>query len=341
MDIGVVVPTQGPYAEPAIFTRLVRRAESLGYGHAWFGDHVVVPHETAELSRREWLEAVTCAAVGAGLTTRLRFGFDVLVLPYRPPVQLAKQLATVDLLSGGRVTVAVGIGFLRREFEALGAPPYEERAAVTEEHVAVLRDLWSGDGPSSFEGRYTDYREIDAFPKPAGPIPILLGGNHRRALERAAALGDGWHPLWPSPDGYRAARAFITRRRAELGRTGPFTFSYSCPETRVTDGGPAPVRHVPYGGAAVPPEFSYVPPPPTAGDGRRLLQGDPDQLRSDLAGLAEVGVEQLVLRFWGGAPDITPERFEEAMARFAAEVLGWEPEERSVPDPPTGNLSNI
>ncbi|HLN15845.1 MAG TPA: TIGR03619 family F420-dependent LLM class oxidoreductase [Acidimicrobiales bacterium] len=322
MDFGVVIPTWGPYCRPDVFSELVEAAESLGYGHAWFGDHIVIPDYGVKLSRAEWFEAVACSAFGAGSTRRLRFGFDVLVMPYRSPVYLAQQLATIDALSGGRVTLAVGVGYMRGEFEAVAAPPYEERAAVTEEYVAVLRNLWEGPGPKTFEGRFVTYRDVHAEPRPVQTpsIPVWIGGNIPRARSRAARIGDGWHPLWPSPEDYARYRAEIEAARSAAGRTGPFVFSYSCPETRVLSAGTTPVGRQPYGGAAVPEEFRYAPNVP-ARDGRPIFQGTAEQLREDVAVLAKAGVDQLSLRFWAGSKDITPDVFISQMQRFANEVI--------------------
>lgn len=323
MRFGVTVPTYGPYARPDTFAMLVRRAEELGFDDVWFGDHVVIPDYAVELSTPDWFEAITCCAVASGLTTRLRVGTDVLVLPGRDPLLLAKQVSTLDQLSGGRATLAVGIGYLRGELEALGRAPYEQRAAVTEEWLAMLRHVWTNPGPLSFDGRHVAFRDLHVSPRPVqvGGVPRWVGGNHANAIRRAALLGDGWHPLWPTPAEYAAARQEILALRQAQRLTSPFTFSYSCPETRVVHDG-AVHRPFSHGDMEAPEEFSYVPPVPTAPGGRPLLTGTVDELRDDVATLADAGVEHLTLRFWAGSPDVTPAVFVSAMETFAEQVAG-------------------
>ena len=139
---------------------------------------------------------------------------SVLVIPYRDPVFTAKLLSSVDVLSGGRVVLGAGVGWLRQEFDALSAS-YDERGAVTDEYLRVIRNLWETD-TSSFEGRWKRYENMRMFPKAdrsrTGTIPIVVGGNAPPSVRRAAELGDGWHPINLTPDqlregiaGYHAA----------------------------------------------------------------------------------------------------------------------------------------
>jgi alkanesulfonate monooxygenase SsuD/methylene tetrahydromethanopterin reductase-like flavin-dependent oxidoreductase (luciferase family) len=153
-------------------------------------------------------------------------------------------------------------------------------------------------------------------------VPLWVGGNAAAALERAARLGDGWHPLWPAPDSYAEGRHRIEGLRAQEGIERRFTFSYSCPLGRVLErarddwagvSDRRPSRR----------EFGYVPPLPRAEDGRPRFTGTPDQLRDDVDAFAAAGVEHLVLRFWTSASDLDASGVEEQMAAFATEVAGF------------------
>jgi probable F420-dependent oxidoreductase len=134
------------------------------------------------------------------VTTRIRIGTSVLVIPYRNPLVTAKALATIDQLSKGRVILGAGVGWLREEFEALGAPPFQARGAVTDEYLRLMRATWTTD-PVTFEGRYYTVREVHALPKPMqrGGIPVWIGGHTDGAVRRAGTLGDAWHPLGMRP----------------------------------------------------------------------------------------------------------------------------------------------
>ena len=140
LEFGVVVPTWGAFGEARKIRRLIQRAEELGYASVWVGDHLLLPDYAIHLSPANWYEAMACCLVGLGWTTRLRFGTDVLVAPYRDPRLLAKMAATADQLSGGRLTLGLGVGFLEGELRALGTDP-GQRGAITDEVLAVMDDL--------------------------------------------------------------------------------------------------------------------------------------------------------------------------------------------------------
>ena len=317
-EFGVVIPSWGELGEPGPIREVIQAAESLGFHTAWFGDHVVIPDYAAHISAPRWFEPLTCCIFGAGITTRLRFGTDVLVAPYRNPVLVAKMLSTADQLSGGRLTVGVGVGYVSGEFAALGAPPYAERGAVTDEYLRLFRTLWESDGSLSFDGSYVHLDGVQFAPPPAQqPLPLWVGGNGPAALRRAAALGDGWHPLFPTVDAYRHGREEILRRRDGAG--GPFTFSYSCPQTRVVVGDdPAALHSTTYADLGeVPDEYSYAPAVPETPDGRPMFIGTPEQLVADIDAFVAVGVDHFALRFWAGTPGVTPAQTIEQMRLFA------------------------
>ena len=324
MKVGVVIPTYDQYGQSDVIRGLIGAAETLGYDSAWFGDHIVVPEYAKDYTDPHWFEALTCAFAGIGMTSRLSFGTDVLVAPYRDPILVAKMAATASELSGGRLMLGLGVGFLEGEFEALGRPPYARRGAVTDEYLRVLRLLLESkaDAPLSFEGEWVRFENIRFGPRPANPPPLLVGGNHPKALERAGRLGDGWHPLWPTPDEYAEARQRVlaVRRRHQIDR--PFTFSFSCPYTRLLAAG-EPVRRddTPWEGAP-PRDYAYSPPKPRTSDGRDRFIGTAAQLREDLTEYAAAGVDQVVLRFafpWDR--EVSPDRFVDRMEAFAADVL--------------------
>ena len=264
-SFGVVIPATGPFGTPAVFCDTVDAIEGLGYDGVWFGDHVAVPAYAAHITEPDWLEPITACLLALGRTTRLRAGTDVLVLPYRNPLLVAKMAATADALSGGRLVLGVGVGYLKGEFAALGAD-YERRGAVSDEYLRALRALWAGAGkPTDFDGEFLQFTGVGVGPPPTfGQVPVWVGGNTPAALRRAATWGDGWHPLFPTPDDYRRGRATITAVRDV---PGPFTFSMSLATTKVLFPGEATRSGSWAEISDVPEDFGYAPPGP--GDRRR------------------------------------------------------------------------
>jgi probable F420-dependent oxidoreductase len=318
LSLGVVIPSYGVYADGVVLRDLAQAAEDLGYDDAWFADHVVIPDYAVHVSGAAWLEPLACCFLGLGATRRLRFGTDVLVAPYRNPVLVAKMAASADRISGGRLILGLGVGYIRGEFEALGAPDYAARGAVTDEYIDVMRALWSSDGACSFHGTHVRFDDVHFAPTPTR-LPIWVGGNGARALTRAAQRGDGWHPLFPTPEVYAAGRARIEQLR---GGGADFSFSYSCPLTRILDAEERLPETQGYEGIEVPAEFGYAPPPPRTADGRLRFVGHADELREDLEAFEKAGVEHLSLRFWTTEPDFGPDRFVDQLQRFMALAPG-------------------
>ena len=317
MEIGIVIPTFDRYANAGAFRRVVEQLESLGFDSAWFGDHVAFPAERPDYMGDSWLDAVAAANVGLGMTRRLKFGTDVLVAPYRNPLLLAKMAATASVLSENRFILRLGIGWLEGEFEVLNAPPFAARAQVTEEYLEIIRLAFTQSGEISYAGKWFQFERALFEPKPAGTLPILVGGNHERALRRAALFGDGWHPLFLSPAEYARCRAEIERIRREEGISRPFQFSMSGSECRILPGAAAPeVTKVAQEGT------SYAPVVGTDSTGRQRFIGTGEQVREDCLALAAAGVEQLVLRFAVPLdPKTGPEEHFEQVGLFAREVL--------------------
>jgi probable F420-dependent oxidoreductase len=319
MRFGFVIPAFGSLAAPAVMADLVVLGEELGYDGVWFGDHVVVPSYATAFTDPDWLEPLTCCMVGIGRTTRIRFGTDVLVAPYRNPVLVAKMAATADVLSGGRLVLGVGVGYLRGEFAILGQD-HRRRGAVTDEHLDVIRLLWQSDGPVSFTGEDVAFADAVFGPRPVQPhAPLWVGGNAPAALRRAARVGTGWHPLFPTPEQYAAGRAEILRHRE--ADAAPFTFSYSAGITTLMDRTPdAYVAETWADAEGVPDDFGYAPPLPTAPSGRLRLVGTPDDVAADIADYAAAGVQHMTLRFSYGGPDASIDDFVDQLRRFARDV---------------------
>jgi probable F420-dependent oxidoreductase len=203
MRIGAKLPSTGALAlEPGV-AQLARTLEKAGFDSLWVPDHVVLPRVMASRypfaadGRATWptdtpyFDALVALALAAAVTERVGLGTGVLVLPQRQPVVTAKQLASIDAASRGRLTVGVGAGWLEEEFDALNTP-FETRGSRFEEWIALLRTCWTGT-PEPFEGRhYTLPPGILCLPRPAHPVPVLVGGHTKPAIRRATTIGDGW-----------------------------------------------------------------------------------------------------------------------------------------------------
>lgn len=297
MRFGLAVSAygSGPTTGAAVAEYLAA-AEELEFDSVWFADHIAVPdYATAVNLSPPFLEPLATSAWGLARTTRLRFGTDVLVAPYRHPLQVAAMVGTLGRLAGDRLILGVGVGYLRGEFDALGVGPYDHRGLLTDEFLRTVR--------SPGEGLHVVHASF--------PVPLWVGGNGGAARRRAALLGDGWHPLW-MPDGrYAAARREILELRAAAGLEARFTFSYSCGRTSVLDRDPgdwpAPAPRAPEGS-----EFRYAPAAWTDADHRPRLVGTPDQVVGDLRLLEAAGVDHVTLRF--GDTGV------EQLERFAREV---------------------
>src|SRR5919108_5117862 len=210
MKFGFYLPTRGPTAEPEALETLLTRGEALGFHSVMIADHVVFPTEVrskypytvsgAFPGHGDALEQLTLMAFLAGMTKHLRLVTSVMILPYRNPVLTAKMLATIDVLSQGRVTVGVGVGWLREEFEALHAPDFEQRGAVSNEYLQIFKTLWTQD-PADFAGQFYHFKGLRCLPQPVQKPhpPIWIGGHSRPALRRVAKYGDGWDPVGANP----------------------------------------------------------------------------------------------------------------------------------------------
>lgn len=220
MQFGVMLPHRWLYAAGNTIRDFAREAEALGYTSLWVTDHIVVPSYRMERGHI-FYEALTTLAYVSSITTRCRLGVAVLALPPRNPVLVAKQVATLDALSEGRVVLGVGAGWIEEELRYLGAS-WSNRGRMLDEAIKVVRKLWSAEHANSFEGRYTTFTDVTCFPKPAqrGGPKVLIGGMTAPSLRRAATLGDGWIPWAVTPqelkDGVARIRAYGGNQSLEL-----------------------------------------------------------------------------------------------------------------------------
>ena len=204
MRYGFVVPNNFGVADPHEVAGLGVRAEELGFDSVWVNHHVLnVGYVKDRLGDRPYHDALVLLTWLAAKTSKVHLGTSVLVMPYLHPMVLAKQLATLDHLSGGRLVIGLGAGSLPEENAALGVP-YESRGAYCNEFLEVLRKLWTEER-ATFAGKFFEFTEVISSPKPLQKPhpPIVIGGNRPPALRRVARLGDGWHPMNCSPDGVR------------------------------------------------------------------------------------------------------------------------------------------
>ncbi len=194
MDFGLILPNFGPRASAQSLFATAQAAERLGFHSLWATDHILLPEQDSERFGHLY-EAFITLAVLAGVTQRVRLGVSCLVLPLRDPMLVAKQVAALDALSGGRAMLCVCAGWSQGEFVNLGQP-FHERGRRLDEAIAVLRALWRSEGePVDFDGRFFRFRNAVFSPRPRQPggPPLWVGGNSPAALRRAARLGDGWH----------------------------------------------------------------------------------------------------------------------------------------------------
>jgi probable F420-dependent oxidoreductase len=206
VKFGLRYVNTGRYTDPKQAVALLQAAEEAGFDSAWTVEHIVVPEgyqsaypysPTGRMPGREWEMALPDAlmwmAYVAAATSRIKLATGVIILPEHNPVLCAKQVATLDHMSGGRVILGVGVGWLKEEFDALGVP-FETRGRMTDEYIAVMRELWTSDKPS-FAGEFVRFNNAHMRPKPAqGTVPIVIGGHTKAAARRAGRLGDGFFP---------------------------------------------------------------------------------------------------------------------------------------------------
>ncbi len=309
MRFGFPIPTRGSLGTVETIRRLARAADEYRYDSVWITDHIVIPKATLSKypysadgrfdleAAQHYLEPLTVLSFLAGITERPAIGTSVLILPYRNPMLVAKMVATLDVLSRGRVILAVGVGWMEEEFRALNLSTFQDRGAVTDEYIQILRALWTAEWPT-YRGRFFSFEEVRFYPKPLQKPhpPIWIGGHTKAAIRRAARMGDGWQPIGlrpPAglyPEEYAKAAADLRSQAKAAGREPQaITLSFRAP-IRFTDGG--------------------------APGGRTPFAGSPQQIVEDIRAYQRLGVRHLIFDFAGTSADAIVEQ----LHRFSEEV---------------------
>jgi len=199
MKYGVAVPNFGKFAGKENIKEVGIVAEELGYDSLWVSDHLVVPKGHKGFGNIFYDPIVTLSYL-ASLTNKIKLGTSVIVLPYRNPLVVAKEISTLDVLSGGRVIMGIGVGWLKAEFNALGVK-YEERGQLTDEYLKVIKELYTSESPE-FRGEHFNFSDIYFYPKPLQKPypPVWIGGSSTNSIKRAVNYGIGWHAVGSIPN---------------------------------------------------------------------------------------------------------------------------------------------
>jgi len=291
IQYGCQVPHRGPMTDPECIRAIVSEGETLGYGVMIVSDHIVVPKDTGSrypysedggwsgISGGECMEQLTLLAYVAAMSRQAKLLTSVMVVPHRQPLLAAKSLATTDQLSGGRVIVGVGTGWMREEFEAIGAPDFTKRGEVTDDYLRIFKKVWTDDD-AAHDSPYSKFSEITFKPKPMQQPhpPIWIGGESGRAHRRVVELGDGWYPIGANPAHpldsialYKASRDKLFERAERAGRDpATITLAYNAPFHSQTE---------------------------TAGrdGGRMIMTGSAADRAGDIAALKELGVTTVIV----------------------------------------------
>jgi len=278
MQYGVHLPHLGRNVDRESLTEFAQAIEKAGFASGWVSDHVCWPADIqsaypytddgsfAPASDMGWLDPIGTQLFVAGITERIQLGFTVLILPYRQPVTTAKQLATLDVLSNGRLILGAGVGWMREEAEILGMP-WDHRGARSDEQLELFQQLFTQERPS-YSGEYYQLPEVGFEPKPVqSPVPIWIGGSSAAAFRRAGQFGSGFHAAFQSRS-VVAEEWQQVKRQAELAGRDPSQLVLSL---RV-----------------------YLD-PAGAMEAEKSLSGSNQQMQDTVGALAEIGVQHLVL----------------------------------------------
>ena len=305
MKYGVFLPVSGRAASRKTLMQAAQQAESLGYDSVWAADRLVIPWkiDTAYPYSKEstfivppdrpFFDTMTCLAFLAGCTEKIHLGMSVMVLPYRHPLHWAKIATTIDQLSTGRLIMGVGVGWMEEEFAAMNAP-FKERGTISDEQLALLKQLWTEEH-ITFRGKYYNVDDIAFNPKPFQKprVPIWVGGEGKYAQRRAARYGDAWFPYFVriTPVELAARFQYVREIASEAGRS-PDELALAC---------------------CLPIELT----PKDAHQEEDYLKGSIEQVSDRLKMFQKAGVTHIGLQFM--IPHY-PER-QEQIERFAKEAL--------------------
>ena len=219
MKIGICLPNNWGVEDVQSIFRIATRAEDLGFDSVWVSEHVFnVSYVFNRIGSRPYYDPMTILSYVAAITKRVRLGTSVLVLPYHNPIRLAKTAATLDVMSGGRLMLGVGVGVIEQELNAMNSP-FAERGAISDETIAIMKELWTKDDPI-YEGRYHSFSGMKFTPKPRQKphIPLLIGGVSDAAIRRAVRVGNGWHSTTIPPKELSRRLRYLNERAEAAGR---------------------------------------------------------------------------------------------------------------------------
>jgi probable F420-dependent oxidoreductase len=218
MRFGFHLPHFGPQTDRDQIVAVARKAEALGFDSLWALDHIIMPEAHVSTFTANVYEPFTVLSFLAGCTEKIKLGTSVIIVPYRNPIEVAKIISTLDVLSNGRVIFGAGVGWMEEEFEMLGVP-FRQRGARIDEYLQLMKELWTGESPK-FQGRFYRVSQAKFEPKPVQKPhpPIWIGGATPAALRRVVAWGDGWHPVGFSPEQIQAGVDDIKRLAEDSGR---------------------------------------------------------------------------------------------------------------------------
>ena len=314
MDFGFHIGARGPGGSPDGLRAIARHCETLGFAYLGVSDHVVFarnveshyPYNEAGVwpgaGAGSSLEQLTTIAFLAAVTERIRLLTSVMVLPYRPPVQTAKILASLDVLSNGRLTIGAGTGWMAEEMIALGSPPFERRGKASNEYLDAFLELWAQDAPT-YAGEFVSFDNVIFEPKPVQDPhpPIWIGGEGQAARRRAGRFGDGWYPVGRNPRVSLETPELFTagmdqvRGHAEAADRDPAAIdtALSIPWYRLGEAGE------------------------NRDGGRLVFTGSAEQVAEDARGFRDVGVNHLIIA--SEYPEL--QQALDEMERFATEVV--------------------
>ena len=305
MKFGIMLPHYRHLASTEAITRLGKEAEDMGYDSVWVTDLIIPPKgDYVERFGSVFYESLTVLAFVTGITSTIRLGSSVIVLPYRNPFHVAKVASSIDSLSHGRLILGVGIGGAEPEFRLLGAP-WEERGDRSDEAIRIFQEMWTSDNPTIQSKNY-QVSDIQFFPKPVQKphLPLWIGGNSRRALRRVVEFGDVWHPSRAGLDLLAELTPRLWRLAERAGRD------------------PQEI------GIAVRESLKIVSDSTPSSDASPLL-GTVKKVIDNVAGFRDAGVGYLVLDTFYGVPELHGETMDSILAtmeRFATEVMPQFPE---------------